>query len=133
MSGMWTQTLLDRYEAGWALPNAIREALPTAADERIGAGADLLMAALSMPDAGGQANGEPSRIGPDSIQIGDFLLNVRESAEPESLAIHLIPLQPQATIPATVWDLPNFVGQTMMLRAWGGDTPIASWLRSSLL
>jgi hypothetical protein len=128
---MWSQLLLDRFESGFALPNAIREALPAGVAGRLGAGATLVMAALSMPDLAPRRTATPFRLDASRIAIGGAVLRVQD-CPPNALSVR-VDADLTSSSQADTFDLANFVGQVMMLRACGDEKHIADWLRSKLV
>src|SRR5205814_1443124 len=107
-----------------ALPNAIREALPTNGPGRVDAGTTLLMAALSMPDLAARREvPQPVRVGCDRVAIGQSTLSVQSAQDTEELSVSIQgwpdPDNAHARKPVETFDLANFVGQVMILRACG--------------
>lgn len=130
---MWTHALHQRLDSGWALPNAIRDTLPTNDAASVEAGATLLMAALSMPDlATPRTRARPERMGFDCVGFGESVMHIQRAQATQDLLIRVEPAAESDTARSETLNLADFVGQVMLLRACGEHQPMTDWLRSYL-
>jgi hypothetical protein len=122
---MWITALLQRLEAGWALPNAVRDVFAAGMPNRAAAATSLLGRALSMPDPTlPPASQLPERLGPTALRVGGSVLSVEEAGD--NLRVTVRPVRSGQR--GDVYPLECFVGRTLLLRSRGCSDAVVAWL-----